>query len=112
MTDLTGLAAAEREDSVQQLIVAEGQKPFDLASDPLCRIRLMKLAENKYLLLLTIHHIISDGWSIGVLLGELTATYHSLSIGQSPRLPELQIQYADFAVWQRQQFQMGGDEQA
>jgi amino acid adenylation domain-containing protein len=83
----------------------EGEVPFDLSRGPLFRFRLVKLEEEEHLLLLTMHHIIADGWSLGVLGRELSALYQAFSMDQSSPLEELTIQYADFAVWQRQWLQ-------
>ncbi|WP_442940787.1 non-ribosomal peptide synthase/polyketide synthase [Nostoc sp.] len=89
---------------VEQLATAEACKPFDLANGPVLRVKLWQVAEDEYVLLFAIHHIAADGWSMGVLIGELSAYYRSFSTGSSVELPELPIQYADFAVWQRQWF--------
>ncbi len=80
----------------------EALRPFDLEKGPLVRARLLRLAEDEHLLLLTMHHIVSDGWSLGVFIRELATLYEGFVIGKAPTLPELPIQYADFAVWQRQ----------
>ena len=77
------------------------QRPFDLTRGPLLRCLLVRLDEPAHILLLTLHHIISDGWSIGVLVRELTTLYRAFSTGQPSPLPELPIQYADYALWQR-----------
>jgi amino acid adenylation domain-containing protein len=99
--DLRGLEAAEREARARQLAAEEAQRPFDLARGPLLRVRLLKLNEDEYVALFTMHHIIGDGWSIGVLMRELTALYEAFDKGRLSPLGELPIQYADFAVWQR-----------
>jgi amino acid adenylation domain-containing protein len=83
----------------------ETRQPFDLRRGPLFRYRLARLAAEQHMLLLTMHHIISDGWSLGVLGRELAALYQAYSSGQSSPLAELGIQYADFAVWQREWLQ-------
>jgi amino acid adenylation domain-containing protein len=101
LLDLRELAVAECDAEVERLTVTEGQKPFDLANDRLLRVKLLRLKDDEYRLLLTIHHIISDGWSIGILLSELAALYDAFSEDQTADLPPLQIQYADFALWQR-----------
>src|SRR5258708_38858279 len=80
----------------------EAGAPFDLKADPLIRGRLIRLAEDEHVLLVTMHHIVSDGWSMGVLVGELNALYGAFLRGEADPLPELEIQYADYAVWQRQ----------
>ncbi|MBW4594951.1 MAG: amino acid adenylation domain-containing protein [Brasilonema angustatum HA4187-MV1] len=87
---------------VEALATAEACKPFDLANGPVLRVKLWQVATQEYVLLFAIHHIAADGWSMGVLIGELSAYYRAISTGSSVELPELSIQYADFAVWQRQ----------
>ncbi|HZP16397.1 MAG TPA: condensation domain-containing protein, partial [Terriglobales bacterium] len=84
-----------------ELALEEYRRPFDLSAGPVLRARLWKLTEEDHLLLLVMHHIVSDGWSGGVLFEELGALYQAFSAGQSSPLPELPIQYSDFAVWQR-----------
>ncbi|WP_164019479.1 non-ribosomal peptide synthase/polyketide synthase, partial [Pyxidicoccus trucidator] len=103
--DLSALPAAEREDEARRLIEAECRKPFSLARGPLLRALLLKLADAEHVLLLNVHHIISDGWSLGVLVREVAALYEAFSQGQPSPLPELPVQYADFAAWQRQWLQ-------
>ena len=85
-------------------LAAAGRRraPFDLARGPLIRGRLMRLAEDEHVLLVTMHHIVSDGWSMGVLMRELSALYGAFVRGEADPLPPLAIQYADYAVWQRQ----------
>ncbi|BAZ14327.1 McnC protein [Calothrix sp. NIES-4071] len=97
--DLRHLAKGERFAQAQQLITQEVQRPFNLSTGSLLRIILLQLDDTKYILLINLHHIISDGWSIGVLIKEIAAFYENIS------LPELPIQYADFARWQRQYLQ-------
>ncbi|MEG8178109.1 amino acid adenylation domain-containing protein [Nocardia terpenica] len=80
---------------------AEGRRPFDLSVGPLLRSCLLRLADDDHVLLLTMHHIVSDGWSIGVLLRELNTLYQAFAAGEPSPLPPLPVQYADFAVWQR-----------
>ncbi|MEM7132270.1 MAG: amino acid adenylation domain-containing protein [Chloroflexota bacterium] len=79
----------------------EATTPFNLSDGPLMRMQLLQIATEDHLLLLTLHHIISDGWSMGVLIEELTHVYQAFVAGQEPTLPDLPIQYADFAIWQR-----------
>jgi amino acid adenylation domain-containing protein len=105
VVDLSGLPEAEREAEAMQRATAESQQPFDLARGPLLRITLLRLGELEHLMLLTMHHIISDGWSIGVFVRELAALYNACCAGSPASLPELPIQYADFALWQRQWLQ-------
>jgi len=107
--DLTGAGngntGLDREASARKLAQAEAQAPFNLAEGPLLRASLVRLAEDEHLLLVNMHHIISDGWSIGVMLGEVARLYASFQQGEPPDLPPLPIQYADFAAWQRRYLQ-------
>jgi amino acid adenylation domain-containing protein/thioester reductase-like protein len=103
--DLTHLGKAEQEMEVQRLVNSEAQQPFDLAQGPLLRITLICLNNEEHVVLLTMHHIVSDGWSMAVLIRELRALYTAFSTGQPSPLAELSIQYADFAVWQCQWLQ-------
>ncbi|MBE8998846.1 amino acid adenylation domain-containing protein [Nostoc sp. LEGE 12447] len=105
IVDLSELPESEREIACQQLATTEANRPFDLASSPLIRASVVKLTEVEYALVLTIHHIVVDGWSIGVLMRELATIYSAICNNLSPELPELPIQYADFAIWQRQWLQ-------
>lgn len=86
---------------LQRLTRAEAQSPFDLATGPLIRTSLLRLHETEHVLLVTLHHIIADGWSIGILIREWMAGYTALVADQPVTLPDLPIQYADFATWQR-----------
>jgi hypothetical protein len=95
----------KRESEVLHLAKQETQKSFDLTQDCLLRVTLLKLSETEHILLLSIHHIAADAWSIGVLISEITTLYENFSRGYPSPLPELRIQYADFAVWQRQWLQ-------
>ncbi|MDQ3805730.1 MAG: condensation domain-containing protein, partial [Acidobacteriota bacterium] len=99
--DLSGLGETEREAEWRRLAEGEARRPFDLASGPLLRVSLIKLAADSHVLLLTMHHVVSDGWSLGVMLRELSALLGSFAAGLPSPLPELSIQYADFAHWQR-----------
>ncbi|MEG3939648.1 amino acid adenylation domain-containing protein [Microcoleus sp. S36b_A3] len=100
--DLQQLEETEREEKVKQLAAEEASKPFDLTKWPLLRASLLQLNAEECVLLLTLHHIIFDGWSIGVFLQELAALYEAFLIGKPSPLPQLSIQYADFAIWQRE----------
>jgi amino acid adenylation domain-containing protein len=102
---LTDLSESEREDEARHLAAEETRRPFDLAQGPPVRMMLLCLAENEHVLLLTMHHIVSDGWSMGVLHRELSVLYQAFSRGKPSPLPDLPIQYADFAVWQREWLQ-------
>ncbi|MCP2012453.1 condensation domain-containing protein, partial [Duganella violaceipulchra] len=102
VSDLSDLPHAEREACAQWLAQDEAQTPFDLVSGPLIRARLLGLSETEHIALLTLHHIVSDGWSMGVMVRELAALYAAYVQDQPSPLPEPAIQYADFAYWQRQ----------
>ena len=99
--DLRHLVAERQKTEVERLAKQEAQLKFDLKRDLMVRATLLKLAEKRHVLLLTMHHIASDGWSLGVLVRELTALYEAFLHGQPSPLAPLPIQYADFAVWQR-----------
>jgi amino acid adenylation domain-containing protein/FkbM family methyltransferase len=99
--DLASLTEEEREAEAQRLAGQEAQRIFDLSSGPLVRARLLRLAKTEHVVLFTMHHIVSDGWSTGVLISEVAALYKAFSAGQASPLPEPGIQYADFSVWQR-----------
>jgi len=99
MQDLTGLSDDARDAATTKLIDEESQKPFDLAHGPLWRAALVKLDDDHHILLFTTHHIISDGWSLGVLVRELATCYEAFSEGSTPALPELPVQFADYAEW-------------
>ncbi|HEX9936581.1 MAG TPA: amino acid adenylation domain-containing protein, partial [Longimicrobium sp.] len=102
--DLSGLSEADREAAARRRAGEEAARPFDLATGPLFRAVLLRLGAEDHVLLLGMHHIVSDGWSMGVLRRELGALYAAyLEGGESP-LPELAVQYADYAVWQREQW--------
>lgn len=96
--DLSNLPASDRENEVQRLATEQAQKPFDLVSDPLIQATVLKLTETEHIFLLRTHHIVWDGWSLGIMCRELAASYNDLS----QELPPLPAQYPDFAVWQRQ----------
>jgi amino acid adenylation domain-containing protein len=101
IVSLRSLPAAEREAEAQRLSNLEARRPFDLARGPLFRAGLLELEEEHHVLHLTMHHIVSDGWSMGVLFGELSALYGARRDGAAAELPALKVQYGDFAVWQR-----------
>ncbi|HEX2270679.1 MAG TPA: condensation domain-containing protein, partial [Pyrinomonadaceae bacterium] len=98
-------AVKQREEEAQALLTAAARRVFDLESGPLLRVMLLRLDTTEHILMVTMHHIISDGWSMGVLIRELTALYNSFSSDAALVLPDLPVQYADFAHWQRQWLQ-------
>jgi amino acid adenylation domain-containing protein len=100
VVDLTYIHEAEWEAEVQRRATEEGQRPFDLAQGPLLRKTLLRLSEHEHVLLLTVHHTVFDGWSFDILFRELTVFYEAFSMGRPAAVPELRIQYADFARWQ------------
>ncbi|MGA9994162.1 MAG: amino acid adenylation domain-containing protein [Pyrinomonadaceae bacterium] len=100
--DLTTKPVVEREEQVQLLMKKESLTPFNLTQSPLLRAHLLRLSRDEHVLLLTMHHIISDGWSIGVMIRELAALYEAYTRGEASRLEELAVQYADYALWQRE----------
>jgi len=103
--DLCTLPESQRQTQAQKLAESQVQRPFNLAEGPLVRVTLIRLNEDHHLLAIIMHHIITDGWSLNVLIRELTNLYQALAAGQPDPLPPLTIQYADFAVWQRQWLQ-------
>jgi len=103
--DWQHLPLGEQEIASQQLVQQQAIQPFDLASEPLIRATLIVLSETEQVLSVCMHHIVSDGWSMGVFVQELAALYNAYSQGQPSPLAPLPIQYADFAIWQRQWLQ-------
>ncbi|MEM7344271.1 MAG: amino acid adenylation domain-containing protein [Chloroflexota bacterium] len=102
-TDLQQVSPTERDRQASERVHVEADYPFDLARPPLLRASIIQLAPTEFIFTMTIHHMISDGWSIGVLAQELSQIYNALSVGETPVLPDLPIQYADFARWQQTQ---------
>ncbi|MDT4951892.1 MAG: hypothetical protein QOJ02_30, partial [Acidobacteriota bacterium] len=105
VVDLRHLAEDERSTEASRLSAEEYERPFNLARGPLVRAKLLRMAGEESVLLLTMHHIVSDGWSLGILSRELRTLYEAYSAGLPSPLPELPIQYADFTVWQREWLQ-------
>ncbi|HEU4561344.1 MAG TPA: amino acid adenylation domain-containing protein, partial [Longimicrobium sp.] len=105
--DLSALGEADREAAVRRR-AGEEARPFDLSAGPLFRAALLRLGEEDHVLLLSMHHIVSDGWSMGVLSREFSALYAAYREGRESPLPELGVQYADYAVWQREQLEGEG----
>ncbi|MCC5621222.1 condensation domain-containing protein [Nostoc sp. CHAB 5715] len=100
LIDMSEIPANQRETQVNQLVLAEAQQPFDLNNDFLLRTKILLLSKEEHLLLLTIHHIAFDGWSIGIFFQEFSTLYNAFSIGKPSPLAQLPIQYADFTSWQ------------
>jgi amino acid adenylation domain-containing protein len=105
LIDLSGLAEAEREAEAQRRLKQEAMRPFDLSCGPLIRAVLLRLTSSEHIFVVTTHHIVTDGWSVGVFHQELTALYEAFAAGKPSPLGELPIQYADYAQWQRQSFE-------
>lgn len=103
LVDLQDLSSSDQEQGVERLAIANAKHPFNLANGPLLVTALLCLAPDKHVLLFTMHHIIADGWSKGVLIQDLSQIYTGFVTETSAALPPLPIQYADFAAWQRQQ---------
>jgi amino acid adenylation domain-containing protein len=102
LVDLGDLTETQREEESLKLATEEAQLPFDLTRGPLLRATLVRLGEVEHILLVTMHHIVSDGWSMGVLVHEVAALYTAFSTGRPSPLAELSVQYADYAHWQRE----------
>jgi len=100
--DLSQLTPTEQEHKIQNLAMAEAEQPFNLSEGPLFRVKLYQVAETEHVILFNMHHIISDGWSVGVLIREVAALYQAFSVEGASPLEDLPIQYADFAHWQRE----------
>jgi amino acid adenylation domain-containing protein len=105
VTDLSAMPRTEREASARQIAEAEAAEPFDLEAGPVLRALVVRLGAQEHLLVLTVHHIAFDGWSSGILERELCVGYNAYVRGREPALPALPIQYADYALWQRQWMQ-------
>ncbi|HEX8186181.1 MAG TPA: amino acid adenylation domain-containing protein, partial [Blastocatellia bacterium] len=103
--DLSGTIDPERDKRVNEIAEEEAEQQFDLTRGPLLKATLIRLRSDEHVLVLAMHHIVSDAWSVGVLVRELVILYESFCKGRRPSLPDLPIQYADFACWQRQWLQ-------
>jgi amino acid adenylation domain-containing protein len=104
LLDFSGLEKAEREAEAWSWIAEEGRRSFDFEQGPLLRVTLLKMSNREHIVVLTEHHLVHDGWTQGVLLKEFIAIFSAYLEGREPSLPELPIQYADFAYWQRRRF--------
>jgi len=100
--NLADLPESEREREALRIASEEGKKPFDLTRGPLLRTAVLQLSRDRYILVLAMHHIITDGWSISILFRELAHCYEAYASGREPQLPELPIQYVEYAQWQRE----------
>jgi amino acid adenylation domain-containing protein/non-ribosomal peptide synthase protein (TIGR01720 family) len=107
VVDLSGLPVPERDTEAQRLLQAEAWRSFDLSAGPLLRVCRLRLGRDENTVMLTMHHIVSDGWSMGVLVRELATLYRAFSAGEPSPLEELKVQYVDFAHWQRER--LAGD---
>ncbi|WP_437675103.1 amino acid adenylation domain-containing protein [Sorangium sp. So ce131] len=105
--DLTGSPEGQRDEQLRRLIQREARRPFDLARGPLLRLLLARLQQDEHVLVWVVHHIAFDGWSTGLVLGEFAALYAAFAAGAPSPLPDLPLQYADFAHWQRQRVASG-----
>lgn len=105
LVDLSEIAATERDSVAREMAKREGQRPFDLARGPLGRLSLLRLSDDDHIVVLTMHHIISDAVSTEIFIRELSVLYESYATGSPSPLPHLSLQYADYAYWQRQHFQ-------
>jgi len=105
LVDLSTMEPRQREIEAGRLVAEEAVRPFRLDQGPLLRVGLLKLQEDDHILFFTMHHIVSDAWSMGLLVQEVAALYEAFSAGNPSPLPELRIQYADFASWQREWLQ-------
>jgi amino acid adenylation domain-containing protein len=105
VVDLQSLSEVEKKVEFRRLAVEETRWSFDLARGPLVQVTVLRLGEREHMLLSNMHHIVSDGWSMGVFIGEVVMLYQAYSAGETSPLAELPIQYADFAVWQRKWLQ-------
>ncbi|MCN9243772.1 amino acid adenylation domain-containing protein [Streptomyces sp. RY43-2] len=104
---LEGTAPGDPGQAIRAVLEEESSRPFRLAEGPLVRGRLLTFGDEERILVLTVHHAVTDNWSYGVLLQDLVGAYEALAEGREPTLPDLPLQFADFAAWQRQAFESG-----
>src|ERR1700683_1974294 len=105
LDDLSRLSQPERDAEEERVSIQEGERRFDLKNGPLIRARLLKLGDQEHMLLATMHHIVSDGWSVGVFSDELGAHYAAFTENRPPTAPELPFQFADYTIWQNDRMQ-------
>ncbi len=103
--EVPGSSARDREETGRRRVDEEARRPFDLTAGPLVRVLLLRLGEEDQLLLIVMHHIVSDGWSVGIFVREMGELYGAFAAGRASPLNDLPVQYADFAVWQRERLQ-------
>jgi hypothetical protein len=108
IVDLSSLEGASRDEHEQLLAAADARRPFALATGPVVRAVLIKRGKSSHAILFAMHHIVSDGWSVAVIVRELSTLYEAFCAGRPSPLPELPVQYADFAVWQRRWLESDG----
>ncbi|MEK1939609.1 MAG: amino acid adenylation domain-containing protein [Pseudomonas sp.] len=106
-TDLSALANSEKQQQTQHHVAQQAAQPFDLQTGPLLRVQVLRLAAEEHVLLLTMHHIIADGWSMNILIQEFMAGYDAFAAGQPLHLPALTAQYRDYGLWQRSWLEAG-----
>ncbi|PZS24413.1 MAG: non-ribosomal peptide synthetase, partial [Pseudonocardiales bacterium] len=102
VVDLSGLVESQRVVELQRVVAVDSSRPFDLVRGPLLRVGVVRLGDREHVLTVAMHHIITDGWSMGVMLGELGVLYSAAVCGRGAVLPVLRVQYVDYAVWQRE----------
>jgi amino acid adenylation domain-containing protein len=105
--DLSRMASATREVALAEFLREESRRPFDLGKGPLVRFTHMRLDDQEHMLTVAMHHTVTDDWSMGIFFRELSTLYNGFSSGQRPALPEIPIQYTDFAIWQRNSLSRG-----
>ncbi|MGH3825003.1 MAG: amino acid adenylation domain-containing protein, partial [Pseudonocardiaceae bacterium] len=102
VVDLSGLDSVDRETELRKILAAQASRGFDLARGPLLRVGVVRVGATEHVLSVAMHHIVTDAWSMGVLVAELAVCYNAVVAGQDPQLPTLAVQYLDYAVWQRE----------
>jgi hypothetical protein len=110
MRDLSHMPQSIAEDEALKIASDEARKPFDLEYPPLLRVILLRLRPEQHLLVLVMHHIITDGWSMSILFKDIAELYADLALGRQPQFAPLPVRYTDFAQWQQQQFAAGPPE--
>lgn len=108
--DLSNVAVQEREAELARRVQEAAAQPFDLLHGPLLRASLFRLADDEFVLIVSMHHIVSDGWSMDVMVKEFVQCYQAFSLEREPQLPALPLQYADYAIWQRRWLEAGEGE--